>query len=1018
MVDTTYRTDRYTVPEPLRRTFLVFGICCLTLSFSLTGFLADGHGGLSLPFPVALFRRPAPAPTPTPEALALVAPVPSPLPSPIRRHSFLGDGPITLRGDGNVVLGFTHANSQDYTQDVSSLGSSMTFNVERRTERAAVSITDTVGYASSGTSLGTLQVGYTTPQYAFGYGPVAGPAETQLQIGGLAQGVSLAIPRPHGQVELMGAAAAQGDGTTYRVFGLRRDSFVRSGTLALSGFYGAAEGASGKEAIGDIVYHRYGAKISTIAEAALSMTRGVAGVDNGNRVAFAVQSDMTSRNGFTALSIREAPAGFATLTSFNAPSLDIDLSIRRELKNATSVSLDTAENDVRTSEGVSRTHRLTGTLTRTFRFGGASLLANVATNSIGGLSTINRSAALSLTQSPRGFSLTEAAQISSVSGASGNALQRELDIGIDRALLGGNASLVGSRNMTSGDGASGSVTSVGVRYSRAIGRKLDLTLAENNLTSNQGGIVTSQMSTSIGLLRRISSVVALHVSGTRTIQSGVGAGASNSISVDLVGPLSFGGARFTGRSNPNVPATIRGIISFAGSGTDLAFQGSSVARGVANALVVLDGRFSQRTDARGQFEFRFVPQGSHTVTLEPGTLSPGLIPDHEVESLKILGGQVVTLNYSVGSFAGIGGYLTIQKNGKEEPLGGVTLIVDKIQRVITATDGRYQVGRLTTGAHTIAIVDETVPSTVQFTKREQSVTVSQGAITKVDFSGTTLGSIAGSVLLASAPGSNDVNGAKNVYVLAQPGDHAAITNDDGSYVLDNLPPGKYTLQIDPETLPEGLTVVQQPEDALTLAGGQAIENTVFRLGVGEKSVVFTYGDGKKPPISVTVVPNAAPPGALVDVIARSPVKGLHTLFGESDVFGAFTLRPEPASEIFLGRFVVPALAKGTYAFTVSAHGASVTDGDGALSVDPAIKLLAVRMSPAHPVGGRTAHVTAKILAPVFEGDTLKFEDGYFVKLPKPARRVFNFDVRIWSNGLPYSGEIVTRTGTHIPLILR
>jgi hypothetical protein len=55
---------------------------------------------------------------------------------------------------------------------------------------------------------------------------------------------------------------------------------------------------------------------------------------------------------------------------------------------------------------------------------------------------------------------------------------------------------------------------------------------------------------------------------------------------------------------------------------------------------------------------------------------------------------------------------------------------------------------------------------------------------------------------------------------------------------------------------------------------------------------------------------------------------------------------------------------------------------------------------------------------VSEGDTLRFIDGYTIKLPKPKGRVFAFDMRLWSHGLPYTGTIVTKEHALVPFVLK
>ena len=63
-------------------------------------------------------------------------------------------------------------------------------------------------------------------------------------------------------------------------------------------------------------------------------------------------------------------------------------------------------------------------------------------------------------------------------------------------------------------------------------------------------------------------------------------------------------------------------------------------------------------------------------------------------------------------------------------------------------------------------------------------------------------------------------------------------------------------------------------------------------------------------------------------------------------------------------------------------------------------------------------MTLKGLVALEEGDSLVFEDGYKIVLPRPAGRVFNFDVRIWRKGLPYGATLVTKRGQNFALILR
>ncbi|MBV9285386.1 MAG: carboxypeptidase regulatory-like domain-containing protein, partial [Acidimicrobiia bacterium] len=273
------------------------------------------------------------------------------------------------------------------------------------------------------------------------------------------------------------------------------------------------------------------------------------------------------------------------------------------------------------------------------------------------------------------------------------------------------------------------------------------------------------------------------------------------------------------------------------------------------------------------------------------------------------------------------------------------------------------------------------------------------------------------VLAPSEGGFGALVGLKNVYVVAEPGEHAVITDDDGSFMLANLPGGTYTLAVDPDTVPDGFSVLSGPDGPLALGGGATLSGVIFKLGAGAKEVVYTFNDGKRAPVQVTTEPAVVPPGALLRVVARTPAKDLKDLVVESDVFGGFPLHLDPRG-MWVGNVVVPALVKGDYALTVTAHRKDLTDASALVPVDPRIPLFTALLSPRNPEPGHTVRVTLKALAPVAEGDALLFEDGYKVLLPKPSGRLFAFDIRLWRKGLPYTASLVTKRGQSYPISLR
>jgi hypothetical protein len=236
-------------------------------------------------------------------------------------------------------------------------------------------------------------------------------------------------------------------------------------------------------------------------------------------------------------------------------------------------------------------------------------------------------------------------------------------------------------------------------------------------------------------------------------------------------------------------------------------------------------------------------------------------------------------------------------------------------------------------------------------------------------------------------------------------------------MLANLPAATYTLTVDPDTIPDGLSVLSGPEGPLSLGGGGTVSGIVFKLGVGAKEVVYTFSDGRRIPLLITTEPATVPPGALLRVTARTTAKDVKDLAVESDVFGGFPLRLD-ARGMWVGTVVVPALVKGDYALSVTAHRKDVTDASALVPVDPRIPLFTALLSPRNPEPGHTVRVTLRALAPVAEGDAVLFEDGYKIVLPKPTGRLFAFDIRLWRKGLPYAASVVTKRGQSYPISLR
>jgi hypothetical protein len=1008
----------------LRRLFAVAGVACLTLSglcFAAEGALQAAPllaVRLHLPFAVPQLAVGEAAPGASPAAS------PSPSPKP-RRHSFLGNGPVVFKGSGTYQLGLNRSSRNGIGTGYDNYSTALALGIERRTEESALSVTSAFGYGVTGLGLGSTILTYRTPKYALSYGQITGLSDSQLQVGGLARGLAVSLPLRNGDVSFIASTSSLTSvdtSTTYRVYGVRRNWNALGGFLSMAAYQSIGEQGGGRSSLFDIGFRHFGSTFSTNTELAASSAHGIDQWADGTKVAGAFQADLQGKSSSLTATFRLSPQGLETLTGTLDGGFEGDLALRKHHDALGDLNLSYGHLDDRFQNQVSHNDQLTLSDSKSWGKFSLQLIGGIDSQRGNGTSSLQHNGAIALSESLGKLALFETLQSSSTTGTSGAATQQQLSLGMARPLWGGNAAYQIVRSLQFSDGSTGTGLSQSLSYRHPFGRKTDVQLTQTFQRTANNGVPTTLIDTGLSVVRRLSNVVAVQLQTDHFHQTGPGAGSGMTFNASLVGPFGFGDQpNGGGRANPNLPAVIRGLVTVTNStGASPFGYSQGVTRGYNNALVQLDGKITQRTDANGEFEFRFVSQGTHTLRLDPATITPGLIADRDFATIQVLGGQTSTVNFTVGNFAGVQGTILAQDDkGKKYPLGAVGVSVDGVQAVTTAPDGHYQIGRLSPGSHTVSITESTIPGNVAFLgDTKKTVTVTPGTAATLNFTATTLGSISGTVLAPNDGGFGPMIGLHNVYVVADPGDKAVITDDDGSFILDNMPPGTYTLSIDKDTIPEGLSVLSGPEGPLSIAGGNSISGVVFKLGPGAKDVVYTFNDGKKESIQVVLDPATAPPGAQLRIRATSNAKDLKALFVENDVFGTFPLKLDRRQNVWLGVATVPQLAKGDYAVTVTAHRKDVKDGDALLPVDPGIPLIATRLSPRVPNPGATAKLILKALVPLDEGDAVLFEDNYKVVLPKPAGRVFTFDIRVWRKGLPYSGTLVTKKGQIYPFVLR
>ena len=536
---------------------------------------------------------------------------------------------------------------------------------------------------------------------------------------------------------------------------------------------------------------------------------------------------------------------------------------------------------------------------------------------IASTSLLENQAGLDLTQSIAGFATSANAQLTrSIEEPGGVQAFRSLGGLLSRPL--GRWIFTGTffaqRTTTSTDSPQ-SQTLLGFGIGRTFGkRSFELTGSSTHTVSSTSNAIERLPLLTVG--RQISPVISVQASlGYQLLHDQLNPasdGHSRVFNFQINAPFAYGSGLTTGRSDPRLPATITGRVQYAALGTGFAasFATAGAANGgISNVQVILDDKYLQRTDLTGDFAFAFVSPGQHQLRIEGASIPRGLTVDQPVATLTLQGGQTTQITFQVGNFGGIlGKVYGTDENGHEIPLSNVKLRLNGEKYAQTDGTGTFGFGGLAAGTYSVEIIENTIPATAAFDPKDlvQKVQVHTGGYTKMTFNAQPLGSISGTITYGPEMLPDLKGPVANVYVIAEPGDHAAIDSDDGTFIIDNLPPGDYTVSTDPETLPEAMGA--KPESLqIHLAPGQQADGAAFTIGRFEKKVVFSFlGGGTAGAVTTTrLLEQRLPPNGTTSVVVSAPESAKAvtvTSFNNTHI----SLTYDKARKAWVGEIVVPA----------------------------------------------------------------------------------------------------------------
>lgn len=941
------------------------------------------------------------------------APTASPTPFKIPKHR-RARVTFSLAGSANAGESITNT-SRAGANGVLSNALGLQASIERRGEASDIRMSLPGSLSSRGAYLGNASFDYISARDIFSYGYFAlGPLGT-LPFATIERAFSLTTPlHGGGELVLFGGPAVLENERSFATTGIRVRRALRGGFASVEALNARASsgGGSVQGLIGGIAT-RPGRLFGT-AEVGFERLRGLGDVTDGSAFAYQVRGDYAQNAADFSITRRVVTDRFVGIGGVGGrPETLTQIGMLTNVRD-TNVSVQTSFDTLLISptQGASYELRHAASLARGFgRVQAALSFADDRSINAGGTSW-NGSAAQSFAFPIFGITAIETLQATrTTASATGSAAS--VTTGLD--LLRPTPTLTFETRLSqtnqTGSGQSGKIATAVFGASRSSGKYV-FGLSDTITRTQAAALDQLTNAATISFGRRLFGGVFVQAQygrqSTRSSSSPQLNGSTSLFNVSLGAPFALGNGITGGKSDPRAPATISGTVI--NDGVDPLVAGS-LGAGMGDILVTLDGTETQRSDVLGRFQFRFVAPGRHEIRIEPAALPRGYTADFPYLIITVAGGQSsqVTLGISAQNGAVAGRILGISATGAEIPIESVVVRLDETRIAQSGPLGNFGFGHLAAGTHTIDIVDSSLPADVQLREHTQKFTTMAGTTSAIVFRSAPLGSIAGRLIAKNAGKDVPDGPIVNAYVIASPGDRAAITSEDGSFTIDNLPSGTYSVSVDAETLPADTDALEGVR-SVELHPGERIEGLLFTIGEKLRGIDFTFkgsGTEKVAALSLSVLSPHLPPGGSTTVIARSSVPQNSLV---ATAFGAqVQLLRAPGRDVYTGRLVVPLTAKnGASTVSVTTSGAKQATVSATLEVDRRLPLIRVETDPRRPAIGQYVRVRIRVFTEVDPGDLIVWQDGSMTTIGslQPGRFLV-FTQKI--TAVPYHGILRTKT---------
>lgn len=154
------------------------------------------------------------------------------------------------------------------------------------------------------------------------------------------------------------------------------------------------------------------------------------------------------------------------------------------------------------------------------------------------------------------------------------------------------------------------------------------------------------------------------------------------------------------------------------------------------------------------------------------------------------------------------------------------------QEYKTDKNGYYEIPKVSKGTHNVKVDFSDIPAYLASLSNENiDVQVEPGKDTVYDFVLTYYGSVKGKVILVGdnpTPGEENIKDIPGIRVYLEGTDFEALTDNDGSYEVTDITPGKYKVLVDPDFLIEGLESVKE-DIFIDIKPKQKVENIILKI---------------------------------------------------------------------------------------------------------------------------------------------------------------------------------------------